>query len=129
MGWEAIADHPLSDIKSMVKVFWRWMKSMDESKPIYPPEVSWFTEGRFKSITVTRSDLLTDEEADLLTKATEDAQNAAFVKVLDDAGGRSEATARAAFSASSLRRRSSRAQSGSKMYESSDINHRWMNGI
>lgn len=57
---------------------------MDEVKPIYPPEANWFTKGRYKSITVTRSDLLTEEEVDLLAKATEDAQDAAFIEVIID---------------------------------------------
>jgi integrase len=78
----------LSDTKSMLKVFWRWMKGMDESKAIYPPEVNWFTEGRYKSVTVNRSDLLTEQEVDMLASATNDAQDAALIKVLNDAGGR-----------------------------------------
>lgn len=30
------SEHTLSDIKSMLKVFWRWMKGWDESKPNSP---------------------------------------------------------------------------------------------
>lgn len=83
------AENTLSDVKTILKIFWRWLKNMDESKPIYPPEVNWFTKGKStRSITVTRSDLLTQEEVDLLAEATGDAQDAAFIKVLDDAGGR-----------------------------------------
>jgi hypothetical protein len=41
IGWTRVkgsrySEHTLSDIKSMLKVFWRWMKGMDESKPSYP---------------------------------------------------------------------------------------------
>jgi integrase/recombinase XerD len=82
------AENTLSDVKTILKIFWRWLKNMDESKPIYPPEVSWFTKGKSRGITVTRSDLLTEEEVDWLAEATGDAQDAAFIKVLNDAGGR-----------------------------------------
>ena len=37
---ERYSDHTLGDIKSILKVFWRCMKGMDESKPMYPPEVN-----------------------------------------------------------------------------------------
>ncbi len=82
------AENTLSDVKTILKIFWRWLKNMDEFKPIYPPEVNWFTKGKSRGITVTRSDLLTQEEVDLLAEAAGDAQDAAFIKVLDDAGGR-----------------------------------------
>ena len=64
---------------------------MDESEPIYPPEVSWIrssSRGSQRRVTVIRSDLLSPEEVDLFSSATGDAQDAAFVKVLDDTGGR-----------------------------------------
>ncbi|MCL5068426.1 MAG: site-specific integrase, partial [Thaumarchaeota archaeon] len=59
-------------------------------KPVYPGEVAWMVASKAsqRSVTVTRSDLLTPEEIDLLSSATGDAQDAALVKVLDDAGGR-----------------------------------------
>jgi integrase len=82
------SDNTMCDIKIFLKVFWRWMKGMDESKPIYPPEVSWFTKGKVKASSVTRSDLLTEDEIELLAGATGNAQDCALVKVLDDAGGR-----------------------------------------
>lgn len=82
------SESTMCDIKIFLKIFWRWMKGMDETKPIYPPEVSWFTKGRVRNSTLNRSDLLLDEEIELLAGATGDAQDAAFVRVLDDAGGR-----------------------------------------
>jgi len=82
------SEHTLSDIKTMLKIFWRWMKGMDESTPAYPPEVNWFTKDKFERITVTRSDLMTPEEVDLLATATGDAQDAALIRVLEDSGGR-----------------------------------------
>ena len=82
------SENTMCDIKIFLKVFWRWMKGMDERKPIYPDEVNWFTKGRPKASTLSRSDLLLPEDVDLLSEATGDAQDNALVKVLDDAGGR-----------------------------------------
>ena len=82
------SESTMCDIKIFLKIFWRWMKGMDETKPIYPPEVSWFTKGRIRNSALNRADLLTDSEIDLLASATGDAQDSAFVRVLDDAGGR-----------------------------------------
>jgi len=48
------SDNTMGDIRTMMKVFWRWLKGMDESKKEYPKEVSWFTKGKTQSITVTR---------------------------------------------------------------------------
>ncbi|MCL5068936.1 MAG: tyrosine-type recombinase/integrase [Thaumarchaeota archaeon] len=78
----------MCDIKIFLKIFWRWMKGMDETKPIYPPEVSWFTKGKVRNSNLNRADLLTDSEIELLASSTGDAQDSAFVRVLDDAGGR-----------------------------------------
>jgi integrase/recombinase XerD len=82
------SESTMCDIKIFLKIFWRWMKGMDETKPIYPPEVSWFTKGRVRNSTLNRSELLLDDEIELLAGATGDAQDAAFVRVLEDAGGR-----------------------------------------
>jgi integrase/recombinase XerD len=82
------SESTMCDIKIFLKIFWRWMKGMDETEPIYPTEVNWFTKGRVRSSTLNRSDLLLHDEIDLLSSATGDAQDAAFVRVLDDAGGR-----------------------------------------
>jgi integrase/recombinase XerD len=94
-GWRGIngskySEATIDGFKIMVKIFWRWLKGMDESKPIYPPEVSWIASSKAsqRRITVTRSDLLSPEEINLFATATGDAQDAALVKVLDDAGGR-----------------------------------------
>ncbi|MHB8566459.1 MAG: hypothetical protein ACYC7D_09990 [Nitrososphaerales archaeon] len=80
----------IDGFKIMLKIFWRWLKGMDESKPVYPGEVAWMVSSKAsqRNVTVTHSDLLTPEEIDLLSSATGDAQDAALVKVLDDAGGR-----------------------------------------
>ncbi|MCL5066965.1 MAG: hypothetical protein M1368_01255 [Thaumarchaeota archaeon] len=95
-GWRGIngskySEAAIDGFKIMVKIFWRWLKGMDESKPIYPPEVSWIASSKAsqRRVTVTRSDLLSPEEIDLFATATGDAQDSALVKVLDDdAGGR-----------------------------------------
>lgn len=71
----------IDGFKIMIKIFWRWLKEMDESEPIYPPEVSWIkssSKGSQRSVTVTRSDLLTPEEIDLFATVTGDAQGRSF---------------------------------------------------
>jgi integrase len=94
-GWKAVngskySEATIDGFKIMIKIFWRWLKGMDESEPIYPPEVGWIKSSKSsqRRVTITRSDLLSPEEIDLFASATGDAQDSAFVKVLDDAGGR-----------------------------------------
>gem|GEM_PF-704285 len=93
-GWRGFtgkySEATMDGFKIMVKIFWRWLKGMDESKPIYPPEVNWISSSKQsqRRVTVNRSDLLLEEEIDLFATVTGDAQDAALVKVLHDAGGR-----------------------------------------
>ena len=40
-GSSKYSEATIDGFKIMIKIFWRWLKGMDESEPTYPPEVNW----------------------------------------------------------------------------------------
>ncbi len=76
----------MNDFKIILKIFWGWMKNLQE--PGYPPEVKDLKVARVPKIVVTRSELLTDEEVELVIRASNSVMYSALIWMLYDTGGR-----------------------------------------
>ena len=76
----------MNDFKIILKIFWRWMKNWQE--PGYPREVKNLKVARVPKIVVTRSELSTGEEVELLIRASNSVMYSALIWMLYDTGGR-----------------------------------------
>lgn len=74
------------DYKVILRQFYRWLRGCERGET--PKEVRWIKTGRRMVSTVTKTDLLTVEEVNMMIESAAELQVKAFISVLFDSGRR-----------------------------------------